>query len=143
MLVAKLPGYAKAALLTLVSVSFYYFYATNKFYRHSDSVFYNPARAFERSYSLHRETEAIAYRNEAFFSYSTDRTDIQPIWKVGASPTICAVIVTVARESGQKAHPLEVRVLQTSPCYHSGLPFTTALHHECTRWSYTIRTRRS
>jgi hypothetical protein len=115
MLVAKIPGFVKALLLTFVFFLFYYLYAVSNFYRDPGSIFYDPARAFERSYSLHREIEAVSFRDRAFFAHSTNRTDSQPIWKSADSPTICAVVVTVARDRDHEAHPLEVRSM--SQCH--------------------------
>jgi hypothetical protein len=111
MLASQVPGFLKALITIFVFFSLFYLYAAHSFYRDPGSIFYDPARAFERSYSLHREVEAVSFRNEAFFAYSTDRKDTQPIWKVGESPTMCAVVVTVARNSGHEAHPLEVLFL--------------------------------
>jgi hypothetical protein len=110
MLVAKVPGFVKALLLAFVFFLFSYLYAASNFYRDPGSIFYDPVRAYERSYSLHRETEAVSFRDSAFFAHATDRIDSQPIWKAANSPTICAVVVTVARDSSHKVHPLEVHL---------------------------------
>jgi hypothetical protein len=83
MLLSKVPGFVKASFLTFIFFPFYYFCAANNFYRDPGSIFYVPLGIFERSYSLHRGTEAVSFRNEVFFVRSTNRTDSQPIWKAG------------------------------------------------------------
>jgi len=119
MLYHNVPGAVKASFLTSILLGLYLFFGARTFYRDPGSIFYNRHRAFERSYSLHRQTEATAFRNQAFFSLSTNQTDAIPIWKAGVSPKICAVIVTAARGLGNGPHPLEVF---GSPSLHPAMP---------------------
>jgi hypothetical protein len=139
------PGFVKALISTFLLFSLYYIYAASHFYRDPGSLFYDPSRAFEQSYSLHRETEALSFRNEAFFSYSTNRTDSTAIWKAGKSPTICATVVTVARNAHKKSHPLEV--CPSCPCnvavVEEALLIITACHHKRTSWTDKGGARRS
>lgn len=98
----------KPVSLTAALFVFFYLYGVNHFYRDPGSIFYNPSRAFERSYSVHREAEAIAFRNGTF----TNGPTAAPIWKTGTSPTICAAIVTISRDTGNQdaPHPLELTI---------------------------------
>jgi len=104
----NVPGLVKAVILTFVCLSLYFLYGFRQFYRDPGSIFFDPAKAFERSYSLYREAEAEAFRDRAFFARSTNRSDVLPLWKAASSPTICAVMVTVGRNNDNGTHPLEV-----------------------------------
>jgi hypothetical protein len=108
MLILNMLRAGKALLATILLLSFYLFYGHIYFYRDPKSIFYDPSRAFERSYSLQREAEAISFRNNAFISLYGNQSDVPPVRKVGSSPKICATIMTTARSKETGRHPLEV-----------------------------------
>lgn len=96
-----------AALRVLV-VSFILFfvfiiYGRHNFYRDPGSIFFDITRAFERSYSLVREAEAVDWRNGVIHelrdrSNSSARMASGVFAKKGDKPKMCVVFVTAYRE---------------------------------------------
>jgi hypothetical protein len=90
-------------------------YGRLNFYRDPGSVFFDADRAFERYYSAHRESEAKSFRDEAFAALNGVSQLSSPAhWKTGSTPSLCAVLVTVGRETETGSHPLEVRTFTIS-----------------------------
>ncbi|PGG98973.1 hypothetical protein AJ80_09428 [Polytolypa hystricis UAMH7299] len=83
--------------LTAVALLLCVIYGKTHFYRDPGSAFYDPNRAFERRYSLHREGEAQNYIDDRVGgSGARDATT-----KAGVEPRVCAAFSTVKRESVQ------------------------------------------
>ena len=81
MVLTNVPSVAKAIFPTFLCLCFYYIYVIKEFYRDPGSIFFDPDRAFDRSYSRHREIEANSFRDEAFFAWSTNQSNGIPLWK--------------------------------------------------------------
>ncbi|OJD14587.1 hypothetical protein AJ78_05074 [Emergomyces pasteurianus Ep9510] len=86
----------RVILLTLFVLSLFIYYGKTHFYRDPGSIFYDPGRAFERTYSLHRESEAKEYIRTV-----AGRNETGSTFKAGEKPVICGVFSTVKRKGVQ------------------------------------------
>lgn len=107
MQLSRLPPGVPALLLFLLLFSLACLYGSTSFYRDPGSVFFDPSRAYERSYSLRRESEATQFRH-AFeqqlqgTSNKADVASIHNVTKVGHNPKLCVAFVTVARDIAEQ-----------------------------------------
>ncbi|KAK2803698.1 hypothetical protein FQN50_006916 [Emmonsiellopsis sp. PD_5] len=97
----------RVLLATLVAAFLFICYGRTHFYRDPGSVFYDRSRAFERTYSLHREAEAKEYIRtlqaaEGVGSDGPTAADLGAAHvKAGVKPAICGIFSTVKREGEQ------------------------------------------
>jgi hypothetical protein len=108
MFLLRLSSHASTLLLTGFLLLTFYTYGSLYFYRDPGSVFFDQSRAFERRYSNQRKEEAAVFRDEALRSLKDNKKTSKP-WKAGSAPSICGVVITVARGEARE-HPLEVSV---------------------------------
>jgi hypothetical protein len=98
----NLTGFSRALVASVIVLVLFATYGYHNFYRDPGSIFYNPKYALERRYSLYREKEALAFRDAALSGLNQDVSkslqDSQSIFNHHV-PTICGVIVTIARPS--------------------------------------------
>lgn len=82
-------------------------YGRYNFYRDPGSVFFDPSRALERTYSALREREALAFRDLAKEKIEASEK-VADFAKAGKDVFMCGVFVTMGREMSGGIHPLEV-----------------------------------
>jgi hypothetical protein len=102
-----LPAF-KVLLCTFVVLLAFWTYGKTYFYRDPGSVlFYDEERAFERKYSVFREKEVLAFREELLKT-----KNFTEIPKAGENPSICALFVTSDKRANEEnsVHPVEVCV---------------------------------
>ncbi|KAK2791588.1 hypothetical protein FQN52_004779 [Onygenales sp. PD_12] len=96
----------RVVLATLVAALLFICYGKTHFYRDPGSVFYDRSRAFERTYSLHREVEAKEYiRTLQAAEGAGDGPTAADLGaahvKAGVKPAICGIFSTVKRDGEQ------------------------------------------
>ncbi|KAF2399380.1 hypothetical protein EJ06DRAFT_478301 [Trichodelitschia bisporula] len=97
-----LPGSSPALhtlLTTTLLLTLLTLYGTRSFYRDPGSIFFDPARALERRYSMLREAEALFFHT-AMLANATAHPH------AGPKPLLCGTLLTVARDA--EIHPLEL-----------------------------------
>ncbi len=105
----KAPSYIWALCPTALLFCLAVLYGSLNFYRDPGSVFYDPSRATERGYSLHREQEAFQFRDAVLSPKRDDLSNRLAVWKAGNTPTISGVFLTIHRSSLNGSSPIEVR----------------------------------
>jgi hypothetical protein len=98
---SRLPPWANVILFTLIVVAVYSTFAKKHFYRDPNGIFFDSNRAYQRRYSLERESEALEFLQNPVY-YGANQTRDQDL-------EVCATIVTFGsgRPNGTR-HPLEV-----------------------------------
>jgi hypothetical protein len=110
MILRKAPSYVLALGLTVLLFFSFTLYGHLNFYRDPGSIFFNPSRALERSYSAHRDREALSFRDHASSQFHSGNRSAEAVFrKAGKNPTLCGVFVTMGRDNHEGVNPLEVR----------------------------------
>jgi hypothetical protein len=117
--VQSIPGFLKALGITAVLLVLLVTYGHLSFYRDPGSIFFDRQRATERHYGSYREKEAAAFATAAKRALNSSSTHAAAaaaaaaatLHHRGPNPSLCAVIVTVARDAtADGKHPLELAV---------------------------------
>lgn len=115
MLRQRIPSWAALLLSAVLIFSWTWLLARSISYRDPGSRFFDPTRAYEQSYSLHRSAEADQYqeaiqtwlnKTEGEGSNGTARSlyDARPpgVGSRGPNPAVCATFITTARKVGSQ-----------------------------------------
>ena len=111
----RVPGWIVTIVATLLAITSFSFYASLHFYRDPGSIFFRPALAFERSYSVQRELQATAFLNSR---NSYENGDHGAAVHEAISPSLCAVVVHSPRGVDGSVKTAEVSQLQVQCRFH-------------------------
>ena len=105
----RIPCWILTIVATLLAITTFSLYAASHFYRDPGSIFFRPALAFERSYSVQRELQATAFlKSRHPDEYGNHGASLHG----ATSPSLCAVVVHSPRGLDASIRTAEVSLLQ-------------------------------